>query len=286
MGVGTFRVIWKEIWNDKLATLGLFLFIGIVATVYIWGFLIDETYAMRLSMFTMNQAPSADFPLGTDPLGRCMLRQLVLASRNSLNIAFLVTFGGASIGIFIGLIMGFYGGYVEMTMQRIIGLWGMIPGLMLIILLRSIITFETWVGFSGVMILVTAWLTMTGLVRVMTFQQSQLDYVSASKTLGTPNIVIIFKKIVPNIASIMLLNMILGLASSIGFETALTALGYGLPFATPSLGRLIALAMNPIVLERRVWQWIPAVIYIVAISLCILGIGEAVKRAINPRQRR
>jgi len=286
MEKGGLGVVWKEIRNDKLALFGLFLFIGIVATVYFWGYyIIDETQAMRLSMFTMNQRPSPDFRLGTDPMGRCMIQQLVLAARNSLNISFVVTIGGASIGIFIGLFIGFYGGHVENVAMRLIAFWGMIPGLMLIILFRSIITFKTWLGFSGMIILVGGWLTMTGLVRVMTLQQGRLDYVAASKTLGTPNIVIMIREVLPNLVSIITSGLTLVLAGNMGLEIGLTFLGFGLPPGVPSLGQHLAYARSSGTMQQRPWQWLPAALLILILMLCINFVGQAINRAADARKR-
>jgi peptide/nickel transport system permease protein len=286
MGKSGFYVAWKEIRNDKLALFGLFLFIGIVAVVYIWGyFIIDEAQAMRLSMFTMNQPPSAAFPLGTDELGRCMVRQLVLAARNSLNISFVVTFGGAAIGIFLGLVMGFYAGHVDNVMMRLIALWGMIPGLMVIILFRSIISFRTWLGFSGMIILVGGWLTMTGLIRVMTLQQGRLDYVSASKTLGTPNVVIMVREVLPNLVSIITSGLTLVLAGNMGLEVGLTFLGFGLPPGVPSLGQHMGYARSSVIMQNRPWQWVPAALLILILMLCINFVGQALNRAADARKR-
>jgi len=285
MGKSGFRVAWDEIRNDWLALIGLFLFIAIVAVVYIWGyFIIDETAAMRMNMFTMNQRPSnSAFLLGTDDLGRCMLRQLVLAARNSLNIAFTVTIGGASIGIMLGLVMGFFAGHVDNIMMRVFALWTMIPGIMMIILFRSFITFNTWFGFSMMIILVGGWMTMSGLVRVMTLQQGRLDYVAASKTLGTPAIVIMLREVLPNLVSIITSGLTLVLAGNMGLEVGLTFLGFGLPPGVPSLGQHLGYARTH--MQTRPWQWIPAAVLILVLMLCINFVGQALNRAADARKR-
>ncbi|MCL2364228.1 MAG: ABC transporter permease [Defluviitaleaceae bacterium] len=281
-----FRLMWHEIRNDWFALIGLFLFITIVLVVYIFGyFVIDEAAAGRLNMFTMNQSPRAGFPLGTDDLGRCMLRQLILAARNSLNIAFTVTLGGATIGIFIGLLMGFYGGHVDNVMMRIIGLWGMIPFLMLIIVIRTLIAPQTWWGFSFMMIGLGGFLMMSGMIRVMTLQQGRLDYVSASKTMGTPNVVIMVREVLPNLVSIITSGLTLALAGNIGLETGLTFLGFGLPPGTPSLGQHLGYARDSVVLQNRQWQWLPAAILVFVLMLCINFVGQALNRAADARKR-
>jgi peptide/nickel transport system permease protein len=281
-----FSVMWNEIKHDKLAMFGLVMFVVIMVTVYIWAFFIDETQAMRMNLFTMNRPPSDAFLLGTDPMGRDMVSMLILAARNSLNISFLVTICGASIGILLGLVMGFYAGHVDNIMMRIIAFWGMIPGLMLIILLRTILSVRTIFDFSMLIIIVGGWLTMTSLVRVMTLRQGRLDYVSASKTLGTPNIIIIFREVLPNLVSILTSGMTIVLAGNMALETGLSFLSLGLPPGTPSLGGLLAYARSPGTMQQRPWQWLPPALLILILMLCINFVGQALNRAADAKKRR
>jgi peptide/nickel transport system permease protein len=286
MDKGGFSVIWKEIKSDPLALGGLILFVTIVAVVYIFGyFIIDEVAAGRINLLALNQRPSAEFILGTDPSGRCMLRQLIFAARNSLNITFFVTIGGASIGIMLGLIMGFYAGHVDNIMMRVFALWGMIPFLMMVIIFNTIITFRTWVGFSSMIILVGGWLTMSGLVRVMTLQQGRLDYVSASKTLGTPSFIIMIREVLPNLVSIITSGFTLVLAGNMGLEVGLTFLGFGLPPGVPSLGQHLRYASSAGTMQQRPWQWLPAALLIFVLMLCINFVGQALNRAADARKR-
>jgi len=279
-------VAGKEIWRDKVALLGLILFIATLGIAFIVGGMLDADYVQRIHVLNRDRAPGTGFGiLGTDDGGRDMLRMLFLSTRNSLALAFIVTITTFTIGYTVGLFAGFYGGYTDMVILRIIDFFVMVPTIMVIIVANVALPVWNVPVFAAVLILMN-WFTGARLLRARTLQESAKDYVLASKTLGTPNIAIIFKKILPNVVSIMLVNFILGLANSIGLETGLTVIGYGLPFGIPSIGRLIALARNPIVLQHRPWQWVPAVIVIVGVTLCIYAIGAAVRRAVNPRQRR
>jgi peptide/nickel transport system permease protein len=280
-----FTVMWNEIRNDKLALSGLVLFIAIVVTVYIWAFFINEAEAVKMNLLTMNQPPSAAYLLGTDNMGRDMLTQLVLAARTSLNISFIVTLGGASIGILVGLVMGFYAGHVDNVMARLINFWGMVPYIMMVMLFRAIVAPRTLIGFSFMIIAVGGWLTMTGLVRVMTLRQGRLDYVAASKTLGTPNIVIMFREVMPNLVSVLISGMTINLANNMGLETGLSFLGMGLPPGTPSLGGLLSIARNLGTMQQRPWQWLPPALLILIMMLCINFVGQALNRAADAKKR-
>jgi len=280
------RVMWKEVRGDKLALLGLVLFIAILLTVYIWaGFFIDIDAVGRVNLFERNSEPRPGHRLGFDSQGRDVIPQLIMGARNSLNISFGVTIPGAIIGIFVGLIAGFYGKHVDNAIMRLMALWGMVPGMMLIILLRTIFTPGVF-GFALMMTVVGAWMGMAGMVRIMALRQGALDYVAASKTLGTPNIIIIFREVLPNLVSIITSQFTISLAANMGLETGLTFLGFGLPPGTPSLGRLVAYAQSPTVLQNRWWQWLPAALLIVVMMLCINFVGQALNRAADAKKRR
>ncbi|MCL1986397.1 MAG: ABC transporter permease [Firmicutes bacterium] len=283
------ETIWKEIWNSKAAMFALILFAVILTVAFATGLFFDETQALRVNIRTTDRAPewfAGEFFLGTDPMGRDMLQQLMLSARNSFAIALTVTIGSMIIGIIYGLISGYYGGHVDNTLMRILDFTLLIPTLMLIIVIVTITpNYQTW-HFILFLTLVV-WMGRARLIRAKVMQQVGLDYVSASKTLGTYNLVIMVRKVLPNITSIIVVDGTISLAGNMGIETGLTILGFGLPFGTPSLGNLIRYAAdNPIVLTSRLWQWMPATILIFVMSLCVYFVGSTISRAVDPKQQR
>jgi peptide/nickel transport system permease protein len=94
-----------------------------------------------------------------------------------------------------------------------------------------------------------------------------------------------FREVLPNIGSLIIVNLTLNLAGNMGLETGLTFLGFGLPFNTPSLGTLISYAAIPENMQKRWWQWLPASLLIVIMMLCINFVGQAIKRAADAKQR-
>ena len=94
-----------------------------------------------------------------------------------------------------------------------------------------------------------------------------------------------FREILPNLSSLIIVNLISRLAGNIGIETGLTYLGFGLPFTTPSLGSLISAAKNADIIENKLWVWVPAVVLIFIMMLCINYVGQALQRAADSRQR-
>lgn len=278
------RLVWKEILHDKFALVSFILFLAIMFTVFIGSKYADTSDVVKVNLKHMNLPPSKEFPLGTDASGRDMLTQLFLGARNSILIAFGVTILCGIIGIFVGLVSGFYGGRVDNIIMRILDFLAMLPTLMLIIVIVSLI--PKYNVFTFIMVMTAfGWIGKARLIRAKTLQQSSLDYVQASKTLGTRNIVIMFREVLPNIASLIIVNLTLNLAANMGLETGLTFLGFGLPFNTPSLGTLIRYASIPENMQNRYWQWLPASLLIVVMMLCINFVGQAVKRAADAKQR-
>ncbi len=278
------KLIWKEIRHDSFAAVSFVLLAAIVLFVFIGASFIDAEALTKVNLGAINKAPSDKYLLGTDASGRDMVAQMILGARNSFLIAFSVTVLGGGIGILIGLISGYFGGRVDNIVMRILDFYSMLPRLMIIIVLVSII--PKYNVFTFVLIMVVfGWIGDARLTRAKTLQQGSLDYVQASKTLGTNNFVIMFREVLPNIGSLLIVNMTLNLAANMGLETGLTFLGFGLPFNTPSLGTLVSYARIPENMQNRPWQWLPASLLIVVMMLCINFVGQAVKRAADAKQR-
>ena len=129
------------------------------------------------------------------------------------------------------------------------------------------------------------WIGTARLIRSKALSEGRKDYISASKTLGTSDIKIMLTELLPNISSIILVDLTLTFAGNIGIETGLTFLGYGLPPSTPSLGTLISYASKPEIISTKLWVWLPASLLILVLMLCINYVGQALKRASDARQR-
>lgn len=122
-------------------------------------------------------------------------------------------------------------------------------------------------------------------MRSKALSESKRDYVNASKTLGTNDFVIIFKEVMPNLSSILIVELTLNFAGNVGIETGLSYLGFGLPSSTPSLGTLVSFANNPLVLSTYWWVWLPASLLILLLMLGINYVGQAIRRSADAKQR-
>ncbi|MDN4606672.1 ABC transporter permease [Sporosarcina highlanderae] len=278
------KTIWREIIHDKMAIISLILLIIILATAYLSPLFIDQVALKRVNFLNTWKAPSAANWLGTDDGGRDVFGQLMIGARNSFTIGIAVTLIAGVVGLSYGLISGFYGGHVDNVMMRFLEFMMVLPTTMFIIVLVTIIPNYNVVSFI-LILSIFAWLGKARLIRSRALQERELDYINASKTLGTPSWKIMFFEMFPNLSSLVIVNMTLTLAGNIGIETGLTFLGYGLPAGTPSLGTLVAFARNPDIVQNKWWVWLPAALLILVMMLCINYVGQAIKRASDARQR-
>lgn len=278
------KTIWREIRHDKMALISLVLLIGILITAYSSPLFIDQEQLQRVNFLETWEAPSEAHWLGTDDGGRDVFGQLLLGTRNSFTIGLSVTVIAGLFGLTIGLIAGFFGGWIDNVIMRIIDFLMVLPSTMFIIVFIVIVPDYSILSFV-LMMSAFAWFQKARLIRSKGLAERELDYINASKTLGTPSWKIMFFEMFPNLSSLVIVNMTLTLAGNIGLETGLTFLGFGLPASTPSLGTLISFATNPDILQNKSWVWLPAALLILVMMLCINYIGQAVKRASDARQR-
>ncbi|WP_207368832.1 ABC transporter permease [Heyndrickxia coagulans] len=279
-----FSIIWRELIKDKMAVISMIVLGLILITVYGISLLLNEDEIVKVDLLSIYAPPSAEHWLGTDYGGRDILGQLIIGAKNSFTIGLAITLITGAIGLAVGLIAGYFGGIIDNIIMRIIDFILVLPFLMLIIVLVTIV--PKYNVFSFILIMSAfLWVGKARLIRSKTLAERELDYVSASKTLGTPDWKIILFQVLPNLSSIIIVNLTINLASNIGIESSLTYLGFGLPESTPSLGTLVSYATNPDVLQHKWWIWLPASLLILVMMLCINFIGQALKRAADARQR-
>ncbi|MBE0337994.1 ABC transporter permease [Paenibacillus sp. 28ISP30-2] len=280
----SWSVLRRELVRDKTALVSIAFVVLFLIFIYSSVLFVNQDVVTTVDLGAIREAPSSAHWLGTDRAGRDIFGQLVIGARNSFTIGFTITLLSAAIGLTLGLLAGFYGGLVDNIIMRIIDFILVLPFLMLVIVFVSIVPKS---GIGSFIFIMTAflWIGKARLIRAKVLSERELDYVQASKTLGTPNWKIIWFGVLPNLSSVVIVNLTLSLAGNIGIETGLSYLGFGLPESTPSLGTLVSYANDPDVLQNSWWMWLPASLLILVLMLAINFIGQALKRATDARQR-
>ena len=280
------QVVWREFKKDKLALFSLIGSIMLMIAIMIMAlWTIDQTEVMKIQLLERFTEPGVrGFILGADEAGRDMFGQLIIGAKNSILIAVAVTIIANVVGIGLGIIMGYYGGFIDNFFMRIIDFFITLPTTMIIIVVVTIIPSY---GILDLILILAAfqWMSTARLVRSKALSEARRDYISASKTMGTSDFAIMFKGLLPNLSSLLIVEVTLSFAGNVGIETGLSFLGFGLPPSTPSLGTLVSYAMNPIILSSKWWVWLPASILILVMMLGINYVGQALRRAADAKQR-
>ncbi|HBO47666.1 MULTISPECIES: ABC transporter permease [Pediococcus] len=282
----TMKVIWQEFRHDRVAMFSLVFTIVLILGIFIYAASLNLEKVTNVNIFAQYDKPGQDgFLLGADEGGRDGLKMLVIGARNSIMIGFAVTVISSLFGIIYGMISGFYGGWLDNGMMRIYDFINILPEIMIIIVLVTIVPkYNSWTFI--IIMSCFMWLSTARLIRSKALAESKRDYVSASRTSGTSDFKILFREVLPNLSSIIIVDTTLSFAGNIGIETGLSFLGFGLPDSTPSLGTLISYAQDSDVIGSKPWVWLPAAVIILVLTLSISYIGQALRRAGDAQQRR
>lgn len=280
-----FSMIVREFKQDKGATFFLFLLLALIFFIYIYAAFLNTKQVMHVDIINSYGHPGkGGHLLGTDQGGRDVLKYLVLGARNSLDIGLAVTLIVEVIGIVFGLVAGYYGGLVDNIMMRFLDFMMLLPMLMLVIVIVSIIPNYSMLDF---ILVVSAflWVGTARLIRSKTLAEAHKEYVYAAVTSGSNAWKIMLTDILPNISSLIIVDLILSLTSNIGIEVGLSFLGFGLPESVPSLGLMIGLAQDPDVMIGAPWVWMPASLLILLLCVGISYVRNVIRRAFDARQR-
>ncbi|MGH2504930.1 MAG: ABC transporter permease, partial [Ktedonobacterales bacterium] len=186
-------------------------------------------------------------PLGTDGIGRDILARLMAGVNVSIEVAMLVEILDIGLGVAIGTLAGYYGGWLATFLDRFTDIMFAFPGLLFAILAAATLgpAFQTRFGLPGRLILVSlalgiaVWPFMARLVRGQTLQLREQQFVEAARTVGTSDIRIILRHIVPNLFSVVLVAAVLDMVGTISSEAVISLLGLGVQLPGSSLGLMI-----------------------------------------------
>lgn len=244
--------------------------------VLLGPFFLDTDAYTRIHVFKIYQAPSSNHWLGTDYGGRDIFSLLIIGTRNSLMIAFGITFFSMLLGVLLGMLSGYFKGVLGGIVMRLADFIASLPALIIFIVLVSILKTFSIPTFIGI-IVAFAWVGPMRVIRAKALSECECDYIKASKTFGSPHWKILFLQLYPNLSSLVIVNFTLHLAGNIGIESTLSFIGFGLPERTPSLGTLVSYAIKPEVIANKWWVWLPASLIIFTMMLSIHFIGQSLK---------
>lgn len=228
------------------------------------------------------EPPSREHWLGADDLGQDQFARLIYAARISLAIGFFGTFFILTIGITLGMIAAYFGGFVDDVIMWVINTLGSIPNLYLLLILGAL--FDVTPVLLVLIFGFTAWPFTTRLVRSQVYSLREREYVLASTALGASNFYTIFKHILPNVIPIVIINAARSVGNLMLAEAALSFIGFGVRPPTPTWGNMLTKAQQYVFqFDERWFLIVPAGLMITITVLCVFVIGDGLRDALDPK---
>jgi peptide/nickel transport system permease protein len=273
--------ILRRMLRKPLGALGLLIVLGLVVVAVLAPQIAPHS-PIRADFMAMLQAPSDAYPLGTDELGRDMLSRLIWGARASLQAGLIAVLLAAGIGVPIGLVSGYFRGPLdEYVVMRLTDAMMAFPVIVLALALTAVLGPSLQTAMVAIGIVYAP--IFIRLARAQTLSVREADYVEAARALGNRHLGIMVKHVLPNIASPLIIQMSVSMATAILVESALSFLGLGVQPPNPSWGSMLRIGANYMQEAPWIAFW-PGL----AIFVAVLGInlfGDALRDVLDPRDR-
>lgn len=279
---GYFQSAWRRLRRNVLAMVCLGILTLIAASAIGADLITDQWVGYdpnRGRLLDRFQEPSREHLLGTDDFGRDTLARLIHAGRVSLTIGFTVAAVSLTIGVTLGLLAGFYGKYIDDAINGLIQIWNNIPTLFLLIMLS--VLFRPSVLGLALLFGLTGWESIARLVRGRVLTERRRDYVDAAHLAGATDLRIMFRHVLPNVTSIVLVVAGFQIGGAIIAEAGLSAIGFGVQIPTASWGNMLAKALENF--DRGWWLVVAPGVMITITVFCVYVFADALRDALDPR---
>lgn len=272
------REFWARFRRNRLALSGLVLVVALFAVSLLAPWLAPYD-PNAIDLTEVLHPPSAQHPLGTDPLGRDVLTRMMFGAQISLKVGFVSVGLATIIGVLIGVMAGFYGGWVDSLLMRLVDLMLCFPTFFLILAVVAILEPSIW----NIMVVIglTSWMGVARLVRAEFLSLREREFVQAARALGAGDGRIIFRHLLPNALAPVMVAATLGVAGAILTESALSFLGLGVQPPTPSWGNILTAGKDNI--EIAWWLSLFPGLAILTTVMAYNLLGEGIREAIDPR---
>ena len=277
--------LFRSLFSNKLATMSVFILLVMIFVAIFAPVLTSDD--PRIGQIIESKRPpmwaeggSSDFPLGTDPLGRDVLTRILYGARISLIVGFASVFIAGVIGIFLGLLSGFYGGKVDDIIMHFADIQLAVPFILLAIAILAVLG----QGLDKIIITlgISGWVTYGRVVRGSVLSWRETEFVEAARAIGARDISIMVRHILPNTAASIIVIASFAVASTILAEAALSVLGLGVPPDVPTWGGMVA-AGRDYIISGQWWIYTFPGIAIMLTVLAINVVGDWLRDYLDPR---
>lgn len=268
-------VLYRLLHNPKAMIGGIFILAEVLLAVFLPVFRdLDPNTVYRI----LDKSPSAEHLLGLTDAYQDVYARLVYGGRTSLLVGFLSMVISLLVGLPLGLIAGYFGGKVNSIIMRIAEIFISFPSMILMLILSAIFGSNVWI--TACVIGVLGWPSVAKLIGGYTMSVSQKEYIDSARILGKNSASILFRDILPNVITPVLVTTPFRVSGAIMAEASLSFLGLGME---NSWGKSINYAMSTNVMMTEPWIWVPATVMLFLTVAAINLLGEGVRDAADPK---
>ena len=247
-----------------------------------------QTYLLNEEDEVTHKTGFKGYPLGTDNMGRDILTRIVHGGKMTMTIGAVAVIVSSIIAIIVGCLSGYFGGWVDLLLMRVTEIFSSIPflpfAMMLSYVIRTMPISETTRIFIIMIILgLLSWTGLARMIRGQVLAEREKEFVIAAQSMGVKEGRIAFKHILPNVISIILVNMTLDFAGCLLTESSLSYLGFGVQQPQPTWGNMLYGANNSIVIQNYWWQWVFPSIFLSIATISINIIGDTLRDVLDPK---
>ncbi len=255
-----------------------------VDTVYASGF---QNYAFKDGKL-VEKWGLRGYLMGTDDLGRDVLNRVVNGGRMTMTIGAVAVIVSSIIGIIVGCISGYFGGWVDLLLMRVTEIFSAIPFLPFALVLSAILQGsslqeDTRIFIIMIILGLLSWTGLAKLVRGQILAEREKEFVVAAQSMGIKESRIAFKHILPNVVSVIIVSLTLDFATCMLTESSLSYLGFGVKLPRPTWGNMLDGCRNSIVIQHFWWRWIFPALFLAITVICINIIGDTLRDILDPK---
>jgi peptide/nickel transport system permease protein len=277
------RMVLRRFMQHKAAVVSGIVLLLVILLALLGGRFWTYSYDEFLDVDQLSKAPSLEHPMGTTSSGRDVFAQVLRGAQKSVQIALTVALVSTTIGTLIGAFAGFHRGFLDSILMRFTDLFLVIPPFIFFALLARRFAGSGWLALA-LCLAALLWTSIARVVRGVFLSLREKEYVEAARALGATNRRIIFRHLLPNAIGPIIVNATITVAIAILLETSLSFLGLGVQAPDTSLGKLIS--ENQQSATTRPWLFYFPGLYIIVIALTVNFLGDGLRDAFDPTQRR
>lgn len=272
----------KKFCNNKLAVIG-FVFFALITLACVCAPLLTPLDPSKPNFAAKTMAPCMEHLLGTDKLGRDIFARILYGGRVSILVGVVGALSGSIIGVILGSTAGYFGGKVDALLVRISEIFQTFPNMILILLMVAILG----QGLRNLLIVfsLTGWMTTFRMVRNEFMALREETYVKVAEAFGMSKSSIMFKQILPNVLSPVIVATTVNVAHFILSEAGLSFIGVGVPSSTPTWGNILNAAKSLEVIANYWWLWLVPGAVISIFVLAVNFFGDGLRDVLDPRQQ-